>query len=220
MRLFLDTANVEHIRKAARLGVISGVTTNPSLVSQEGRTDYKTIVQEIASIIDGPISAEVLSEETADIVKEGREVASWSPNVIVKIPMTANGLEATSLLKKENIRVNLTLCFSVNQALMGALAGAHFVSPFVGRLDDAGQEGMALVKDIVDVFEHYHYSTQVLAASIRHPLHCVSAAKAGAHIATVPYTVLMQMMTHPMTTAGIAKFNADWQKVAGGKAKK
>jgi transaldolase len=220
VRLFLDTANVDHIRQAAKLGVISGVTTNPTLISQEGRSDYKAIVQEIASIIDGPISVEALSEETGDIVKEARQLASWHPNVVVKIPVTPAGLEATSLLSRENIRVNLTLCFSLNQALLGALAGAYFVSLFVGRLDDAGHDGMKPVAEIVEVFNHYQFSTQVMAASIRHPLHCVAAAKAGAHIATVPYQVLMQMIAHPLTAAGINRFAADWQKVAGVKPKR
>ena len=215
MRLFLDTANINHIRQAAKLGVISGVTTNPTLISQEGRSDYKDIVQEIASIIDGPISVEALSEDASAIVKEARRLASWHPNIVVKIPITPAGLEATSLLSREDIRVNLTLCFSLNQALLGALAGAYFVSPFVGRLDDAGHDGMQLVADIVDVFNYYQYPTQVVAASIRHPLHCIAAASAGAHIATVPYPVLMQMIAHPLTTAGISRFKEDWQKVTG-----
>jgi transaldolase len=219
VRLFLDTANVGHIRQAAKLGVISGVTTNPTLISQEGRSDYKTIVQEIATIVDGPISVEALSKDAGDVIKEARQLASWHPNVVVKIPVTPDGLEATSLLSRENIRVNLTLCFSLNQALLGALAGAYFVSPFVGRLDDAGHDGMELVADIVKVFKQYQFSTQVLAASIRHPLHCVAAAKAGAHIATVPYQVLMQMIAHPLTAVGIERFTADWQKVSGVKPK-
>jgi transaldolase len=215
VRLFLDTANINHIRQAAKLGVISGVTTNPTLISQEGRSDYKDVVQEIASVIDGPISVEALSEDASDIVKEARRLASWHPNIVVKIPITPAGLEATSLLSREDIRVNLTLCFSLNQALLGALAGAYFVSPFVGRLDDAGHDGMQLVADIVEVFDNYQFSTQVVAASIRHPLHCVAAAQAGAHIATVPYAVLMQMIAHPLTTAGISRFNEDWKKVTG-----
>jgi len=214
VRLFLDTANVDHIRQAAKLGVISGVTTNPTLISQEGRSDYKSIVQEIASIVDGPISVEALSEDAAGIVQEARRLASWHPNVVVKIPITAEGLEATSRLSREDVRVNLTLCFSLNQALLGALAGAYFVSPFVGRLDDVGHDGMQLVADIVEVFKSYQFPTQVVAASIRHPLHCVVAAKAGAHIATVPYPVLMQMIAHPLTATGISRFKADWQKLA------
>lgn len=214
MRIFLDTANIEQIRQAAKLGVISGVTTNPSLVAQTGRSDYKTLVQEIRKLVPGPISAEVLSQDTESIIKEAREVSSWAPEVNVKIPVTPSGLEAISQLSKEGIKVNMTLCFSVNQALLGALAGATFVSPFVGRLDDAGHDGMQLVADIVEVFTYYDFPTQVIAASIRHPLHCVAAAKAGAHIATVPYGVLMQMIQHPLTTAGIARFAEDWRKVA------
>jgi transaldolase len=213
VRLFLDTANIDHIRQAAKLGVISGVTTNPTLISQEGRSAYKDIVLEIASIIDGPISVEALSKDASAIVKEAHRLASWHPNIVVKIPITPAGLEATSLLSREDIRVNLTLCFSLNQALLGALAGAYFVSPFVGRLDDAGHDGMQLVADIVEVFNNYKFPTQVVAASIRHPLHCVAAAKAGAHIATVPYPVLMQMIAHPLTAAGISRFNEDWAKL-------
>lgn len=214
MRLFLDTANIEQIRQAAKLGVISGVTTNPSLVAQTGRSDYKTVIQEIRTLVPGPISAEVMSQDTASIIKEAREVSSWAPDIAVKIPITATGLEAISQLSKEGIKVNMTLCFSLNQALLGALAGATFISPFVGRLDDVGHDGMQLVADIVEVFNRYHLPTQVIAASIRHPLHCVAAAKAGAHIATVPYNVLMQMIQHPLTTVGIARFAEDWRRVA------
>ncbi len=214
MRLFLDTANVEQIRHAIRLGVISGVTTNPSLVSKEGRGDYKALVQEICGIVDGPVSAEALSQETAAIIDEAKDIASWAGNVVVKIPITEAGLEAISVLSRQGVKVNMTLCFSVNQALLGALAGASYVSPFVGRLDDAGHDGMALVADIVEVFEQYMLPTQVVAASIRHPLHCVQAARAGAHVATVPYSVLIQMVRHPLTEAGIARFLKDWQSLA------
>jgi transaldolase len=210
MRLFLDTANVEHIRRASKLGVISGVTTNPSLLAREGRADYKEVVLEICSIIDGPISAEVLSQETESIIEEAREVSSWHPNVVVKIPCTPSGLETISTLSREGIKINLTLCFSLNQALLGALAGATYVSPFVGRLDDAGHDGMQLVADIVELFDYYDFSAEVIAASIRHPLHCVLAAKAGAHIATVPYRVVMQMIEHPLTTAGVSRFLEDY----------
>lgn len=219
MRLFLDTANVDQIRHAVRLGIISGVTTNPSLVSKEGRADYKTLVKEICGLVDGPVSAEALSQETGAIIDEAKEIASWAANVVVKIPITEAGLEAISTLSKQGIKVNMTLCFSVNQALLGALAGASYVSPFVGRLDDAGHDGMALVADIVEVFERYMLPTQVVAASIRHPLHCVQAAKAGAHIATVPYGVLTQMVRHPLTDAGIARFMKDWEGLAKTKAK-
>ena len=214
MRIFLDTANIEHIRRAVMLGVVSGVTTNPTLLAKEGRKDYKAAIQEICSIVDGPVSVEALSQETDSIVKEARELASWASNVVVKIPITETGLEAIAILSRESIRVNLTLCFSLNQALLGALAGAAYVSPFVGRLDDAGHEGMMLVADIVQTFLWYDLPTQVIAASIRHPLHCVAAAQAGAHIATVPYDVLMRMIHHPLTTEGISRFLEDWRSIS------
>jgi transaldolase len=214
MRLFLDTANIEHIRKATKLGVISGVTTNPTLVSKEGHADYKAAITEICSIVQGPVSAEVISQETESMVEEAREISSWSPHVVIKIPITAQGLETISILAREGIRVNLTLCFSLNQALLGALAGAAYVSPFVGRLDDIGHNGMQLVAEIVDMIKCYGFPTQVIAASIRHPLHCVDAAKGGAHIATIPYSVLMQMIHHPLTTIGIERFLEDWRRVS------
>ncbi len=214
MRIFLDSANIDHIRQAAKLGVISGVTTNPSLVSKEGKVDYQSVIGTICSIVGGCVSAEVVVTEAKEIIEQARQLASWAPNVTVKIPVTADGLEATSVLSKEGVSVNMTLCFSLNQALMGALAGASFVSIFVGRLDDVGHDGMEVVKDTVEVFKSYGLKTQVIAASIRHPLHCVAAAKAGAHIATVPYAVLMQMIQHPLTDVGIARFLADWKKVS------
>jgi len=213
MRIFLDTANIEQIRKAAKLGIISGVTTNPSLVSQEGEVDYQATVKEICSLVPESVSAEVLGEDVDSMVREAKNIAAWDPKIAIKIPATTDGLEATSKLAKDNVKVNFTLCFSLNQALLGALAGATYVSPFVGRLDDIGHDGMALVKDIVDVFKHYQLRTQVIAASIRHPQHCVAAAKAGAHIATVPYGVLMQMIQHPLTDIGVNRFRADWQRV-------
>ena len=216
MRIFLDTANIDEIRQAAKLGVVSGVTTNPSLVAKEKRADMKAVIREISSIVDGPISAEVLSLELQAMIREAREVSSWSPNVVVKIPMSASGLEAISILSKEGIRTNLTLCFSLNQAILGAIVGATYVSAFVGRLDDAGHDGMQLVAEIVEVFDHYkeRLKTQVIVASIRHPLHVVAAAKAGAHIATVPYNVLMQMVKHPLTDIGISRFAEDWQRIS------
>ncbi len=217
MQIFLDTANIEEIRRGAKLGIVSGVTTNPSLVSKEGTADYEAVVKEICSIIPGPISAEVVVEGAEAMIKEARKIAAWAPNVVIKIPATTEGLEVTSALAKEKIKVNFTLCFSLNQALLGALAGATYVSPFVGRLDDAGHDGMELVADIVDVFRYYQLPTQVIAASIRHPLHCVAAAKAGAHIATVPYKVLMQMIQHPLTDVGVARFLSDWQGVSRGR---
>lgn len=213
MRIFLDTANIDEIRQAAKLGVISGVTTNPSLVAKEKRVDIKAVIQEISSIVDGPISAEVLSLEPEAMIQEAREVSSWSPNVVVKIPISASGLEAMAVLSKEGIKTNLTLCFSLNQALLGAIAGATYVSPFVGRLDDIGHDGMQLVSEIVEVFDHYKLPSQVIAASIRHPLHVIVAAQAGAHIATVPYTVLMQMIKHPLTDIGISRFAEDWRSI-------
>ena len=213
MRIFLDTANIDQIREAAKLGIISGVTTNPSLMSQEGTTDYESVIKTICSIVSGSVSAEVLSEDAEGMIKEARERASWAPNVTVKIPSTAAGLEATSTLSKEGIEINMTLCFSVNQALLAALAGATYVSPFVGRLDDIGHDGMQIVKEIVDIYSSYNLTTQVIAASIRHPLHCIAAAKAGAHIATVPYNVLMQMTRHPLTDIGISRFLSDWKSV-------
>jgi transaldolase len=213
MRIFLDTANIDEIRQAAKLGVLSGVTTNPSLVAKEKRQDMKAVIQEIASIVDGPISAEVLSLKPEAMIQEAREVSSWSPNVAVKIPISASGLEAISVLSKEGIKTNLTLCFSLNQALLGAIAGATYVSPFVGRLDDIGHDGMQLVSEIVKVFDLYELPSQVIAASIRHPLHVVVAAQAGAHIATIPYTVLMQMIKHPLTDIGISRFAEDWRSI-------
>ena len=219
MQIFLDTANIDQIRQAAKLGIISGVTTNPSLVSQEGTADYQAVVKEICSIIPGPISVEVLVEGVEPMIEQARLIASWAPNIVIKIPATTDGLEVTSALAKGKIKVNFTLCFSLNQALLGALAGAAYVSPFVGRLDDVGHNGMEVVRDIVDVFDYYDLDTQVIAASIRHPEHCVAAAKAGAHIATVPYKVLMQMIQHPLTDVGVARFLSDWQGVLKRKIK-
>ena len=215
MRLFLDTANMQEIRDGVRLGVVSGVTTNPSLAASEGignRANYRSAVQEISDILDGPISVEVVSLDAQGMVEEGREIAEWIPNPWVKIPSTPAGFEAISTLAKDGIKVNQTLCFSLNQALLGAQAGSHVVSPFVGRLDDIGQQGMDLVEEIVSVFDRQKIETQVLAASIRHPLHCTFAAKAGAQIATVPYKVLLQMVQHPLTDVGVSRFLADWQK--------
>jgi len=215
MRIFLDTANIDQIRQAARLGIIGGVTTNPTLLSKEAASDYEKVTRTICSIISGPVSVEVLAEDAKSIIEEARIKASWAPNVNIKIPITADGLQATSALVKEKIKVNMTLCFSVNQALLGALAGATYVSVFVGRLDDAGHDGMQIVRDVLAVFKNYpELNTQVIAASIRNPLHCVEAARAGAHIATVPYNVLLQMIQHPLTDAGIKRFLADWKSVA------
>jgi transaldolase len=214
MRLFLDTASVDEVRAAAKLGVISGVTTNPSLWVKAGGGDYREIVLEICDIVDGPISAECLSRDVEGLVEEARRIASWHPNVVVKIPIDEAGLEATSRLSKEGIKINTTLVFSANQALLAAHAGATYISPFVGRLDDVGHDGMAVVADSVQIFERYHLPNQVLAASLRHPLHVIAAAKAGAHIATMPYRVLMGMIRHPLTDIGIERFLADAQKAA------
>jgi transaldolase len=215
MQIFLDTANIEQIKQAAGLGIVNGVTTNPSLLSRESTTDYETVTRTISSIISGPISVEVLAEDAGSMIKEARLKASWATNVNIKIPATAAGLQAISTLSKENIRINMTLCFTANQALLGALAGATYVSIFVGRLDDAGHDGMQVVQDVVDILDNYpELDTQVIAASIRHPLHCTRAALIGAHIATVPYNVLMQMIKHPLTDIGIERFLADWKSVS------
>lgn len=215
MQLYLDTADIGQIKAAARLGVIAGVTTNPSLVMKAGWKDYKSAVQEICSVVKGPVSVEVVAEDCQGMMKEAREISSWSEYVVVKIPVCAAGLEAVSVLSKENVKVNFTLCFSLNQALLAAHAGGSYVSPFVGRLDDVGHNGMEVVADIVECFERYKISTQVIAASIRHPLHCVAAMRAGAHIATIPYAVLTQMISHPLTDVGIARFLEDSKRALG-----
>jgi len=217
MRLFLDTANIDHIRHGVELGVISGVTTNPSLVSKEGKVNYQELVKKICSIVPGPVSTEVLSQDASGMIAEAREIAKWADNIVVKIPASLEGVKATSVLAKENIKVNFTLCFSLNQALLGAAAGATFISPFVGRLDDIGEDGMKVVVDIVEYLDYYQLPTQLIAASIRHPQHCFMAAKAGAHIATVPYKVLLQMIQHPLTDIGVKRFMDDWRRVMGEK---
>lgn len=212
MKIFIDTANVEEIRQANELGVISGVTTNPSLIAREGR-NFRQVVREICDIVDGPISAEVISLEVDGMVKEARELAAIHPNIVIKIPMCPEGLKATKILSGEGIRTNVTLIFSAGQALLGALAGATFVSPFVGRLDDVGQDGMELIKDIVLIFKQYGLSTEIISASIRHPMHVIESAKAGAHIATIPYNIIIQLTRHPLTEKGIQKFLEDWEQV-------
>ena len=213
MKLFLDTANIDEIREVNSWGVICGVTTNPSLIAKEGR-DFKEVINTICSIVDGPISAEVVSMEVEGMVKEAREYAAWHPNVIIKVPMTIDGLKATKILSSEGIKTNLTLIFSPAQALLCARAGATYVSPFLGRLDDIGHEGMDLVRDIAEIFAIHGISTEIIAASIRHPLHVIEAAKAGSDIATVPYKVMVQMTKHPLTDDGIERFMADWATVA------
>ncbi|WP_287155274.1 fructose-6-phosphate aldolase [Candidatus Solincola tengchongensis] len=212
MKLFLDTANVEHIREINEWGVLSGVTTNPSLVSREGR-GMREILEEITRIVSGPVSAEAVSMDTEGMIREARELASIAENINVKIPMTPQGLAAVSRLSKEGIKTNVTLVFSANQALLAAAAGATFVSPFVGRLDDVGNNGMAVVEEIVDIFDTYDIPTQVIAASLRHPMHVVQAARAGAHIATIPYEVMVKMVQHPLTDIGIKKFLEDYEKI-------
>jgi len=212
MRLFIDTANVDEIRKAYQLGVISGVTTNPSLVAKEGRV-FEEVLREIHEIVDGPISAEVVSTQADEMVEEGKRLAKIGKNIVIKVPMTEEGLKATHQFRKLGIPTNVTLIFSVNQALLAARAGATYVSPFVGRLDDIGQNGIQLVEEIVQLFDLHGIETQVISASIRHPLHVTQSGLAGAHIATVPYKVIEQMTKHPLTDIGLEKFLSDWEKV-------
>lgn len=216
MKFFIDTANVEDIKKANDLGVICGVTTNPSLIAKEGR-DFKEVIQEIASIVDGPISGEVKATTTdaEGMIAEGREIAAIHQNMVVKIPMTAEGLKATKVLSGEGIKVNVTLIFSANQALLAARAGAAYVSPFLGRLDDISQPGIYLIQTIVDIFSNYDIQTEIICASVRNPIHITDCALAGADIATVPYKVIEQMIHHPLTDAGIVKFQNDYKAVFG-----
>jgi transaldolase len=209
MRFFLDTANVDHIREANEMGVICGVTTNPSLVAKEGR-DFNEVIKEITSIVDGPISGEVVAEDALGMIKEGREIAAIHKNMIVKIPMTAEGLKATKVLSSEGIKTNVTLIFSATQALLAANAGATYVSPFLGRVDDISMIGMDLVRDIAEIFAVHGIETEIIAASVRNPIHVIEAAKAGADISTIPYALVMQMLKHPLTDQGLEKFKADW----------
>ncbi|EAC3105895.1 fructose-6-phosphate aldolase [Listeria monocytogenes] len=210
MRFFIDTANVEEIKKANRMGFIAGVTTNPSLVAKEGR-DFNEVIQEITSIVDGPISGEVVSLEADEMIAEGRVIAKIHPNMVVKIPMTGEGLAAVKVLTEEGIKTNVTLVFSATQALLAAQAGATYVSPFLGRLDDIGDDGLVLIRDIADIFEIHGIPTEIISASVRHPIHVIECAKAGADIATVPFKVFEQMLKHPLTDSGIDKFLADWE---------
>jgi fructose-6-phosphate aldolase, TalC/MipB family len=216
MRFFIDTANVEDIRKANDMGVICGVTTNPSLIAQEGR-DFKEVISEITRIVDGPISGEVKATtvDAAGMIAEGREIAKLHPNMVVKIPMTVEGLKAVKVLSKEGIKTNVTLLFTANQALLAARAGATYVSPFLGRLDDISTTGVALIRQIVKIFRNYQLPAQVICASVRTPIHVMDCADAGADIATVPYKVLEQMVKHPLTDQGIEKFRIDYQKAFG-----
>ncbi|MGN0159878.1 MAG: fructose-6-phosphate aldolase [Lachnospiraceae bacterium] len=213
MKFFIDTANVDEIRKANDMGVICGVTTNPSLIAKSGR-DFGEVIKEITSIVDGPISGEVkaTTEDAEGMIAEGRAIAAIHPNMVVKIPMTVEGLKATKVLSSEGIKVNVTLIFSANQALLAARAGAAYVSPFLGRLDDISQPGVQLIEDIVGIFSNYDIQTEIICASVRNPIHVTDCALAGADIATVPYKVIEQMVHHPLTDAGIAKFKADSAK--------
>lgn len=210
MKMFVDTANIEEIKKANALGVICGVTTNPSLIAKEGR-DFKEVINEITSIVDGPISGEVISMKSEEMVVEAREIAKMHKNMVVKIPMCEEGLKAVSILHKEGIKTNVTLIFSAVQALLAARAGATYVSPFLGRLDDIGSTGMILIEDIADVFAVHGIETEIIAASVRNPIHVLDCAKAGANIATIPYGVIVQMIKHPLTDAGIEKFLKDYE---------
>jgi len=211
MMIFLDTGNTKEIKEAASWGVLDGITTNPSLVAKEGRS-FKDLLKEICSIIDGPISAEVVSIEADAMVKEGKDLAAIHKNIVVKVPLIPEGLKACKALTSQGIRVNVTLCFSPNQALLAAKAGAWCVSPFIGRLDDISHNGMELIRDIVTIFRNYQYKTKVLVASVRHPQHVVEAAKIGGDICTMPMTVFKQLVQHPLTDIGLKKFLADWDK--------
>ena len=215
MRIFLDTADIDEIREAARWGIVSGVTTNPTLLSKSAGKSHEAIIQDIAELVDGPISAETVSLDTEGMLKEARRFAAWHPNVVVKVPSTPDGWAAVKRLKQEEIRTNVTLCFSANQALFAALAGAYIISPFVGRLDDISEEGLQVVRETVEIYRQHHLSTLVLAASIRGPRQIIDAAKAGADIATVPWKVLQAAAKHPLTDKGIESFLKDWETFQG-----
>ena len=212
MKIFVDTANIEEIKKAAAWGVLDGVTTNPSLAAKEGR-DLKESLREICEIVAGPVNAEVVSTEADKIVEEAKDIASWHPNISVKIPMIPEGIKATKALSQEGIFANVTLCFSANQAVLAAKAGAAYCSIFVGRLDDAGHDGLEVVREAMHIYENYGFSTKIIAASIRHPRHVVEAGLAGAHVVTMPFKVLSQMFKHPLTDTGLKGFLADWEKL-------
>ncbi len=211
MKIFLDTANLEEIRTANEWGILEGVTTNPSLVSKE-KYDFYELVKEICQVVDGPVSAEVISLESGKMIEEAKQLSSLASNVVVKIPITLEGLKAVNVLEQQNIKTNVTLVFSVNQALLAAKAGASYISPFLGRLDDIGENGVSLVEKLVEVMDVYNFKTQVISASIRHPQHVVEVARAGSHIATLPFKVLKQMFDHPLTDIGIKRFLEDWEK--------
>ena len=212
MKFFLDTANLNEIREAASLGIADGVTTNPSLIAKEGNVDFKQHIAAICEIVSGPVSAEVTSEDTEGMVREGRDYSKIAPNVVIKCPLTRNGLKATHHLAGEGIKVNVTLCFSAAQAILAGKAGASFISPFLGRLDDIGENGLQLLSDIVQIYSNYEWETEVLAASLRNPIHVIEAARIGADIATMPAKVIDQLFNHPLTDKGQAQFLADWRK--------
>lgn len=214
MYLFLDTGDIHEIEEAVAMGVLAGVTTNPTLLTAGGPVEFRETIQRICAMVPGPVSAEVLSTDVEGMLAEAREIATWAPNVVVKLPMTVEGLKALKALEGR-VATNFTLVFSPNQALLAARAGATYVSPFVGRLDDINHEGMAVVRDTVEIFRRHGIATKVLAASIRHPVHCIEAARAGADIATVPFKVLMQMVKHPLTDAGLERFVSDWRRAMG-----
>lgn len=212
MKFFIDTANLDEIREAKALGMLDGVTTNPSLVAKEGGVDFKQHIAAICEITQGPVSAEVTSLDLEGMLREGREYVRIAPNVVVKCPLTADGLKATRVLSEEGTKVNVTLCFSSAQAILAAKAGAAYISPFLGRLDDIGQSGLALLAEIIEIYDNYDWETQVLAASMRHPIHVIEAARMGADVATLPLKVIQQLIKHPLTDKGLDQFLADWKK--------
>lgn len=211
MKIFIDTANIDEIKKANEWGVIDGVTTNPTLVAREGK-DFRTVINEILDVVDGPISVEVISTDAEEMVREALETSKWSENVVVKVPMIPEGLKAIKILSDKGIKTNATLIFSVNQALLAAKAGATYVSPFIGRLDDLGQDGMQMVRDLVTIYNLYDIKTEIIVASIRSPMHVMESAKAGAHVATIPFGVIEKMFKHPLTDSGLESFLSDWKK--------
>lgn len=213
MKIFIDTANLNEIREANDMGILDGVTTNPSLVAKEGHKDFRSMLEKICAIVNGDVSAEVVSTKTDDILKEGRELAKIHKNIVVKVPLIKEGLKAVKVFSEEGIRTNVTLCFSASQAILAAKAGAYIISPFVGRLDDISQNGMDLIAQIVQIYGNYNYQTQVLVASVRHPLHFVDGALMGADIATMPFKVIEQLAKHPLTDIGLDKFLSDWKKL-------
>jgi transaldolase len=212
MKFFLDTASLSEIREGASFGLADGVTTNPSLIAKEGNVDFRQHIAAICEIVQGPVSAEVTSTDTEGMLREGRDYSKIAPNVVIKCPLTREGLKATRRLSNEGIKVNVTLCFSAAQAIVAAKAGASFISPFLGRLDDIGENGLLLLRDIVEIYKNYEWKTEVLAASIRHPIHVIEAARIGADIATMPFKVIDQLFNHPLTDKGQAQFLADWHK--------